>query len=956
MDDGTERGSRATLAIASALFCLSGGTALVWEVVWLKRFSQLWGSSALALASVVAAFLTGLGLGALLFGLRADRMRRPLLAYALCEIGIGLLAILVPFAISLLFGVTVTLRAITGGSPLLLAVARYAVTLAVLGPPCVLMGGTLPLLVRHYRSVGRPLGESTAWLYAANALGAAAGAWLAGFHFLPTVGLAATGNVAVALNLLVGFAALAVARSLPGAEVEPVPPTPTTGGRRTPGPILVAAGMVGLGALMLQMLWARQMALILGGSTYAFSAMLALFVLGVGLGSLLFRVLRPSAQAALAAAAALVVGGTLLGLELGTYLTFVVGAVRTMRTHAGFDTAISAGVGALTLGLPTLGLGLAFPALVQLVGRGRGSGRAVGWVYGANTAGSIAGATFAGAILVPAIGSFLGFRIALLLVVGALVLVFPPVRLPARRESLLASAFCVLALVTTWRRADPRDMNMGRFLYGPEDARTAAWGTEPVYFHEGPTSNVLVLEGIAATGPPEAPPGTIPMHMRVNGKVDAANTRDMLMQLGQAYFARMIHPGACEVLVIGLGSGTTCGASLLFPDTRVLCCEIEPGVAAAARLFAPENHDPFASPDFELVLDDGRAFVQGADALYDLILSEPSNPWLAGVSNLYTVEFYEAVARRLKPGGLLAQWVQMYGLTPEQYALIVRTATSVFPDASLLRVSEHDTILIVGPSGAVPDRADLDAAQALVDGSAAVREDLLFWWGSTDVRSLLLEHLWLGRAELRALAASVGDGGVITDHNLRLEFDAPRDLFRGEGLRVETHRVLLAATDPRFRQKAFLNWGCGPEQVEALRGLKTLLFQEQLPAHASALVELALAYEPDDPELMTDRLLFGRPLPEPEFRALAERLLSLSPLESYRLGQSLAQTGRVEAALTVLEDLVVALPDSATAWSSLAAVYATLGREADARRAVEKAAALDPMNDLARGMVRALGE
>ena len=946
-----EHRSGTTLAIASALFFLSGATALAWEVVWFKRTSQLWGSSALAMASVVAAFLTGLGLGALLFGRRADALRRPLLVYALCEIGIGVLAIAVPFAFSALFGVNVALRELSGGSPLLLAVARFAVTLAVLGPPCVLMGGTLPLLVRHFRVAGRTLGDSVGWLYAANTLGAATGAWLAGFHFLPAVGLAATGNVAVAVNLLVGTAALAIARPLPAAQ-----PEQPSAAEDAPAasPILLAAGMIGLGALTLQMLWMRQMALILGGSTYAFSATLALFVLGLGLGSLLFRLLRPPVQVALAVATALVVVGTLLGLELGTYLTFVVGAVRTMRTHAGFDAAISASVGALVLGLPTIGMGLAFPALVQHLGRGRGSGRSVGWVSGANTLGSIAGATLACAVLLPAAGSFLGFRAALLLFIAALVLVFPPLHLPARGASLAAAVVCLLALALTWTPDDPRDMNMGRFLYGPDDARTAAWGTETIFFHEGPTSNVLVLRGVEPLEPPVSRPGTLPMHLRVNGKVDASNHRDMLMQLGQAYLPRMIHPKATDVLVIGLGSGTTSGASLLFADTRVTCCEIEPGVVAGARMFGPGNHDPFESPNFELVLDDGRAHLQGSEARYDLILSEPSNPWLAGVSNLYTVEFYQAAARRLKPGGLLAQWVQMYGLTPESYALIVRTATSVFPDASLLAVSEYDTVLVVGPGGAVPDAADLDAAQALVAASPAVQDDLLFWWGTDDVRSLMLEHMWLGNAELRGLAHALGDGGVITDHNLRLEFDAPRDLFRSEGLRIETHRALLAATDPMFRQRAFLNWGCGPAQIEALRRTKTLLFQEQLPRQAAALVELGLAFEPDDPELLVDRLLFGPPLAEPEFRSALQRLLALSPLESYRLGQSLAQTGRVEAGRRVLEDLVLVLPESATAWSSLGAVYASLGREREAREALERAAALDPMNAALLEMTRAL--
>jgi spermidine synthase len=950
-----ERGADTAYGTASVLFFLSGATALAWEVVWFKRFTQLFGSSSLAMASVVAAFLFGLGIGAYLFGRVADRLRRPLLVYALCELGIGVTALGVPWAIGQLFGLSAPLHAGTGGSALMLALARFGLTLLVLGPPCVLMGGTLPLLVAQFAGQGRErtVGSSTSWLYATNALGAATGAWVAGFKFLPAIGLLATSNVAVALNLVVGFVALALARGLPDTERE----RPAAGSPAT-ARILIAAGLAGCGALVLQMLWARQLALLLGGSTYSFTATIAVFVLGVGLGSLLFRLLLARgalAQVVVAGATVVVVISTLVGLEVAPYLSFLIGGVREMRFEPGFDAALSGATALALEGLPTIAMGALFPALVQLAAeRGGGAGRSVGTVYAANTLGSIAGATLAAAVLLPALGSFLTFRLALGLYVVLLLLLFPPVRLPQNRSALAALVVCALGLVATWSEPDPRDMNLGRFLYGPDDGLLAGLGMEPVFFAEGATTNVLVLEGVEAVGPPEAPPGTHPLHLRVNGKVDASNTGDMLMQLGHAYFPRLLNPGAEDVLVIGLGSGSSTGASLLFPDTRVTCCEIEPALAEASKLFGAVNHRPLDSPRLELIFDDGRSHVQGSEARYDLILSEPSNPWLAGVSNLYTVEFYEAAALRLKPGGLLAQWVQTYALTPMQYALIVKTVTSVFPDAALLRVSDFDTILVAGARGVLPTVQELDSAQALVDSHAAITRDLRFYFGSSDVRSLLLEHLYLTVPDLARFATTYGDGGVITDLNLRLEFEAPHSLFVGDVLRAETNRAILASGDPALQQRLFLDWRCDTDQVEALRTLKTALFMNERMVHAATLVQLALAYEPDDPELLVDRVLFGPFMPQEEFEQTVARLLDLSPLESYRLGSTLAQTGRVEPARLVLEGVTAVLPDSATAWSSLAAVYATLGLESEMNAAVGRASGLDPMNDLVRGMQRAL--
>jgi spermidine synthase len=944
--------------LASLLFVVSGATALAYELIWFKRFAHLWGSSSYAMASVVAAFLFGLGAGAAIAGPIADRLRRPLAAYAACEAAIGVLALLVPLELAWLFERTAALHAALPGGPLIQAVARFALTLAVLGPPCALMGATLPLLVRQFAAGGMALGASTAWLYAFNTLGAAAGAWIAGFHLLPSLGLSGSNWAAALASFAVAAAAAALARRSPplGAPVEPETVHLAQPGPRR-GAIAGAAALTGFGSLALQMLWARQLAVLVGPTTYAFTAAIFVFILGLGLGSLVFRFAlsgRSSLRGAVSLAVALVIVPALAGLELRPSLAMVAGSVRELRTAQLFNALFCAGVGAVLMGLSTLGMGMLFPALVEL-GRHAPAraGRAVGSVYAWSSAGSIAAAATTSVWILPALESFGAFRLALLLYLAALCLLFPPSLRERGAASLGAAAVCVLAIALTWRRPDPLATQLGFYLYGIEYANQQLHETprpmEPAFFCEGPTSDILVVQAREGADVPVEGPARRLKRLHVDGKVDASNSSDMETQLALAYFPRFLRPRAREVLVIGMGSGTTAGASLLFAETRVTCCEIEPCVVEAARAFAPENHRPFDSPRFEVLVEDGRAHLQGTRRRYDLILSEPSNPWMAGVSNLFTLEFYRAARERLNPGGMLVQWLQTYAISPRQYALVVRTILAAFPRCALVRISGGDTLVVASLAPVLPQAETVLEAQALTDGSPAIQADLRAWYRSTDVRVLLLERLLLDERGLQRLIAAQGGEELHTDLDLRLEFEAPRELFAEPSrIRGETSRSLLAAVDVALQRDLFQRWGCGPEHVRALRTLRELFLGAGLVRHAAAAIELGLAYAPDEPDLIAESLLLA-PIADLERFALdAQHLLELSPSQAYRLGKTLAQRGQAEAARRVLEPLVDRFPQSSTAWAALGIVYASLGREAEARQALEKARALDPLDDLAR--------
>jgi spermidine synthase len=773
--------------MASILFFCSGATGLAYEVIWFKRFTHVWGSSSIAMAAVVASFLCGLGIGAQIFGRIADRTQSPLRMYGWCELAVGLLAILVPLEIQILAEAVAPLSGLFPDQTSLQFLVRFLTTLFVIGPPCIFMGATLPLLVRHCTDRQGMLSDATGWLYGINTLGAAVGCFLAGFYLLPLIGLFWSNLLAAATNLAIAAIAFrtttsaaiaAQAREAKRAK-KLSSPVATTSQRPAShdsnlslGWIYAAILLSGCGALVLQMTWSRQLAVTVGGSTYAFSANLFVVLLAMALGSLIYhRWIRPAAWHAwapmmvvLALAASTVIGKSFLP-ALNDWAAFAQDFRVSASLNALFCVATSA---ALEL-IPALCMGILFPLLVQLteVAADR-AGRVIGNAYAWSTIGSLPGATLTAEWVFPAWGTSGAIAIGLGFYLGSMLLVLPRW---TGRAALIGFAGLVLGIELaslSLNEPSPVETNMGKYHYGAtiDSIKSAIVGK---MFIEGSSCNVFVTEcrGVHT--------------LRVNGKVDASDGfADMQMQLGAAYFPRMIKSKAEDVLVIGYGSGTTVGASLLFPESNLTCCELEPAVFQASPLFANINHSPESFGErFKIVFTDGRSYLQGNTKQYDLIISEPSNPWIAGVSNLFTQQFFETARSKLKSGGVLAQWLQTYRLTVDEYALIVRTLQSVFPHTMLLMLGQHsDTVLLASDQPLFPTRESLAELQAQVDQIPEIAADLQKYFGTTDVQRLCLICGVVRDTDLKKIA-QLGDAQTLnTDLNLRLEFDAPLHLFR----------------------------------------------------------------------------------------------------------------------------------------------------------------------------------
>jgi len=696
----------------SLLFFLSGATGLVYELLWVRLLYQAFGSTIESVTTVVAAYMGGLGLGAWLLGQRGDRHPRPAALYGRLEIAIGVFGLVSPFVLALAHRVYVSAAGALGLGGGASVALRFALAALVLLVPTTLMGGTLPVLTRAFMGTERDrLKPSLGWLYGINTLGAVAGTALAGFFLIEYVGIRASLWATAMVNVGLGAAALALARPL-----EPVP-VPALADRSVasgagPGRTLrrVGLGLLGVtafAALLHEIAWTRVLVMIVGGSTYAFTLVLLVFLLGIGLGSALVA-RRAAAASETAADAALAQGVTAAGAALlfafFSLLPRYIIAVFQAQSWGAAQRLAALGlvIGGVVL-VPAIGMGMTFPLLTDLVAPGGSArGEDVGRAYALNTMGSIAGAVLTGFVLVVTFGTDLTLRLGLVVsAAAALALAALAARGVAERSDqhrqlrarvlgagVLASAGLVAALGAP-RWSTPL-IDLGPAIYAREPMDRAAVetflghrGARQLAYREGRNATVSVWE----SGPGRS--------LKVNGKADASDHGDMDTEIMLGLAPVAARPQATTALVIGYGSGVTARLLADVPGMqRVRIVEIEPAVLAMSRFFEHVNDTVLARPGVSAVVDDARSALQLDRERYDVISSEPSNIWLAGVATLYTPEFYRIVRRRLADDGVFCQWVQLYQVPVPVVAGVVRNIRTVFPHVEVWFSSPGDVLII----------------------------------------------------------------------------------------------------------------------------------------------------------------------------------------------------------------------------------------------------------------------
>lgn len=754
-------------------YACSGLAGLIYEVTWTRLLTLYIGHTTAAASAVVAAFLGGLAGGAAAGGSIASGLspRRSLQAYVALEVFVVFAALLLPLELSLF---TPVLRWAygDGAGGILFPLIRVISCLVMVFVPALALGATFPMAIRWFASGSqRPAAQSSA-LYFVNTAGAAAGALLAGFVLIPAIGISGTTYVAVAGTTIAAISVAAVLRAVPRDEVRPpgapalkAPPVDAIAPR--PWLAIGVLGLSGFASLAHEIAWTRILSLVLGPTTYAFAAALAAVILGVAIGSGVGTWLissRPANTGGLLAftlaLAAVTTGWTYSAV--GSRIPMMV--ARQVADGAGFDRLLQLGL-VLTMALvvPTAAcLGAAFPLALSLAhDRARAAAGRFGLVYAVNTVGAVSGSLAAGFWFIPAFGlqptlwivsGCLIAAVVLLIVSGALTRI-------SRGAALAATAIAIVMVVTSppW---DRELLASGVYIYAPYvprdlDLERQLKAGQLLYYEEGAPATVSVKKLTGTTT------------LAVDGKADASNRGDMLTQKLVAHLPLLLHEDPKDVFIIGLGSGVTVGAALTHPITRADVIEISPEVVKASEFFKTENRNALADPRTNLIVGDGRSHLLLSGRQYDVIVSEPSNPWIAGVAALFTKEFFEGARERLAPGGIICQWANAYNISDADLRAIVATFQSVFPNGTVWLVGGDDVLLL---ASADPIDARLERIERHWD-RPGVREDLASV-GVIDAFSILSLFIG-GPAELAPYAQGAA---VFTDDRMTLEFSAPREL------------------------------------------------------------------------------------------------------------------------------------------------------------------------------------
>jgi spermidine synthase len=784
------------------LFVGSGCAALIYEVVWFQLLQLSIGSSAVSLGVLLGVYMGGMCLGSLLLPKYLNARHHPLRVYALLELGIGLFGIIVLFAVPIV-GRVYTSIAGTGQVSLVLRAVAAAICLL---PPTLLMGATLPAIARWVETTPR----GVSWLgyfYGGNLAGAVAGSLLAGFYLLRVFDMPSATAAAVALNVLVALLALLVAARTPHTVITapidavPVQAAPADVTRL----VYIAIALSGLTALGSEVVWTRVLSLLFGATTYTFSLILAVFLVGLGIGSSL-----GSAMARNLAKPRIALGWCQLGLCV--CLAWAAYATGVSLPYWPINPSISTSLAfnfqldlmrAIWVMLPGAILwGASFPlALASVAAPGQDSARLVGGVYAANTVGAIIGAVVISLALVGTVGSQRTQQVLIGVAAMAGLLMLMPATGETRKP--LTSTPVVVIGIALIAGLLARSVSPIPWLLVAYGRYSATWvgQNEMVYVGEGVTASVAVTR---------TPTGVLNYHNA--GKVQASSEpQDMRLQRMLGHITTLVPKTPTKVLVIGCGAGVTAGAVSIDPMVKdQTIAEIEPLVPRVVSThFAQHNFDVVANPKVKVHLDDARHYLLTTDEKFDAITSDPLDPWVKGAATLYTREFFQVVKDHLNPGGVVTLFVQLYESSEAAVKSEIGTFLEAFPNgavfANTVNGQGYDLVLFGQLEGA---KINVDAVQArLTDpANAAVAKSL----SEVGINSAVdLFGTYAGRRT--DMKNWLSDAQINTDRNLKLQYLA------GLGLNLYQSDAIYKAMIREAKYPDDLFEG-SPETLTALRG------------------------------------------------------------------------------------------------------------------------------------------
>lgn len=809
------------MPILLAVFFLSGATALAYQIIWIRLFVLVFGGTVTSMSVVVAAFMGGLAIGSRLFGAYAEQVANRVRLYGYLELALGVIAFAVFFVIRHLSTIVYALPAGMNANSAAGVFVRLLLSFIILAVPTMIMGGTLPVLIRAVTAERKEIMRNTGLLYAFNTLGAMTGAFLVGFLLIRFFGVTISTAIAVVVNFLLGAAALFVSgrfestpdtvKTVPG-DIHEVPTEKNThshGGKKAAGAkhsrtdgglrFLFILALTGFSALALEMVWMRMMLLTFNNTIYLSAIVITIVLFGLGLGGLLMPALIPQ-RLRTARTMGFILSGTAFTILVG----FIIFPAVTQYGFSDFDfyrtwnrISLLTAVIFFTLGFaPSVLMGMSLPIGVGLyAGEVRGLSRRAGIIYACNTAGSLAGSLLSTFLLVPLLG------IKGTLILCTIIFAVPGILLMLEGRGSGGTALAGLTAVVLFA------VTMASFMVDiPRSilSRNLTPGEEIEYLDEGPSSTIW----ISSTS------GRLRKIWIDNLWVSSTSkegTHNLL-----AHYPLMFHKNPKKIAGIAFGTGQTFGTCLLYPIDKIDCVEIDSRVINACKgRFDKENYGILDDPKSTIIIDDGRFYMGGTRETYDVITAEPLQPYTRGTVNLYCREFYTACKRTLLPGGVVAQWLPLYNSGVSDTWSLIRTFAESFRYVHLF-MNASDGILLgsdeemkIDPSHVFPEAVMSDLARI---------EDVSIY--------ALVGNYICSREKL--LAAS-RDYPVITDNHPSLEFTAPISHWNeDETGPVNMRRQFLTLLDPiEPLFTGTVNWDMAKRFRESRRLLHEGFLKEQ---------------------------------------------------------------------------------------------------------------------------------
>jgi spermidine synthase len=906
--------------LITLLFLASGFSSLIYQVVWTRMLVLVFGSTTFATATVLAVFMGGLALGSYIAGRLSDRIPKPFLWYGILEGIIGVWALLIPFLFDAAIPVYKIMWQSMHLSVLPFSILRFVVASFILLLPTTCMGATLPLLSKYVTKSLDYVGNRVGTLYAVNTLGAVAGAGLAGFLLLPVLGLHITTIIAALINILLCAAVVLLSKkSESGGAFELKKKEAEVSDEKLDTKTIItilAFAISGGVAMTYEVGWTRTLLLIIGSSTYAFSIMLSTFLIGIFLGSLVCakfvdKIKDPLAWfAVLQLCICLASQLSMTFFNLVPWLNLYLSAWRPGDPN--FALGVRFVVSSMTMLPLTLCLGAIFPVVIKACTKQLEKvGRSVGTAYSANTLGAIVGSVLSGFLFVPLFGveKTMIFATALNLAVAGVL----AATAPSLKKSVKIIVVAGIVPILVWIVIRPNVWDKTILLTVQSERRGmvsrphqqmpyADWinmlhnSTDVLFWKDGASSTVGIRE-YKQTGTKS---------LVTNGHVDASDSRDMATQVLLSGYPLIWRPQAKEVCVIGWGSGVSVGVAAQFPVKQVTAIELEPAVLETHKYFKHVNHDALNDPKVKIEINDGRNYMLATNKKFDAIVSEPSNPWQAGVCNLFTREFFKICHDRLNPGGVFSLWLQMVEIPPENIKGILASLSSVYKYTLALYSDSGNLVVLASDEPLVVPYDNIKAAF----NNAALKKD--FARVGIDSPEALAAHIQMTSDGIKALAK---DGKANIDDTNYLEY-AVGKTYENKFFAMENHALF---EDFMGKPWSAINWDkFDSKQTSALMAT---IGKEAVLMHS---LRHGLAW--------------------------ANQAISLNPTpESFRVAAAaMFEMGNVKEADKLWNVALSLDPNHVNTLRTRAMFIIKLGRIAQAQADLRKALTVDPKNQLAR--------